>query len=51
LEGTLIYGYEVSPGLNLLLGNKRIKFFIKIKDRALHQSNEIQTDPILVPPL
>ena len=51
LEGTLIYGYETSPGLNLLLGNKRIKFFIKMKDRALHQSNEIQTDPILVPPL
>lgn len=51
LEGVLIYGYEVSIGLKAVLGNTRIKFILKIKDRALHESNIIETEPILIPSL
>lgn len=44
-EGILIYKMR-SSGFKFIFGNKKIKLRIKIQDRALHKSNEIETPEI-----
>ena len=43
-KGVITYNLEVHS-LRTYLGDNRIKLMSYIKDRALHESNVIETDP------
>ncbi|RYY17006.1 MAG: hypothetical protein EOO36_10340 [Cytophagaceae bacterium] len=50
LKGTLTRAYGFYLG-SPYLPNQEIKFRVSILDRALHQSNEVETSSLVIPPL
>jgi len=51
IEGSITYTKEISSGLKFRISNKTIKMRTSIRDRALHPSNVIETDSIVIPQL
>lgn len=49
LEGTITYYQNMSAGFHGTFSEKTIKFKVKIIDRALNESNVIETDSLLIP--
>jgi hypothetical protein len=51
IEGSISYDQVIQQGLKQRISNKTIKMRTSIRDRALHQSNEIETDSLVIPVL